>query len=107
GFDPRAKQIPVARSELKLPLRNSHLDLSKAQIIALDLWQTGGGQNHTTGWCCPQTRFCCRVHYRLRRPAPPFPSKEHFALLAAAAHTAAALGQARYPIRQEICALVV
>lgn len=97
---PSAKQVVVFRTD-KLPeYSNNHMNISLVKSIPL---------NHAFGqdfvqYCCPYSGICCSLYYRVRNVAQ-F-NREHFVLLVGNV-TSGALGQDRYPIRQEFCGLAL
>ena len=77
---------------------NFQLNTSLVQIIHLD---HAFGQDYVE-YCCPYSGICCSLYYRVKN-VQQF-NREHFVLLVGNV-TSGALGQDRYPIRQEFCGL--
>lgn len=93
----RAKKVVVSE---RGPTKQNNFMLNASLVKTIRL-EHAFGQEHLE-YCCPQSGLCCSLYYRVKN-VPQF-NREHFVLLVGNT-TSGALGQERYPIRQEFCGL--
>lgn len=97
---PEPKKVVVSHSVNKNKAPNFQLNTSLVKIIPLVAPSASG--DNIMKHCCPYSSICCSLSYQVK-DVQQF-SKEHYVLVFGNI-TSGALGQERYPIRQEFCGL--